>query len=117
MVAVTAAVPSLPYALVALGWVFSGLGMGLATSSTSLALMTLSDPLDQGRNASSLNLGDALGAGLFVAVAGTVFAGLQPSGNLALTFGVLLGLMTLVAVAAAVTSLRIGALRNEFGRS
>ena len=33
--------PEVPYYLVAAGWIFSGLGMGLATASTSLAVMTL----------------------------------------------------------------------------
>ena len=63
--------------LVGVGWIFSGLGMGLATSSTSLAVMTLSRGAEQGRNASSLNLFDALGAGLFVGVSGTIFAALH----------------------------------------
>ena len=58
--------PSLPYYLVAAGWVFAGLGMGLSVSSTGLATMTLSRDAEQGRNGSSLNLSDALGAGLFV---------------------------------------------------
>ena len=40
--ALVALVPGLPYYLVGVGWVFAGLGMGLAVSSTSLALMTLS---------------------------------------------------------------------------
>ena len=64
MVAVTAAVPSLWFGLVGVGWIFAGLGMGLSISSSSLAVMTLSDPAIQGRNASSLNLFDALGSGI-----------------------------------------------------
>ena len=79
--------PTLPYALVAVGWIWAGLGMGLAVSSSSLAAMSLSATSEQGRNASSLNVSDALGSGIFVGVAGTVFAALHPSGNLALTFG------------------------------
>ncbi|MFP5283657.1 MAG: MFS transporter [Actinomycetes bacterium] len=113
--AVPAAVPPAWAGLVALGWVFAGLGMGLATSSTSLAVMTLSPEREQGRNAASLNFSDALGAGLFVGVSGTVFAALHPRGDLELTFGVLLAAMVLVAAAAAATSLRIGAVRNELG--
>ena len=73
-----------------LGWIFSGLGMGLAISSTSVAVMSLSGEGAQGRNASSLNLFDALGSGMFVGLAGTIFAALHPRGNLPLTFGVLL---------------------------
>jgi hypothetical protein len=105
--------PSIPYVVVAVGWVFSGLGMGLATASTSLAVMTLSNPAEQGRNASSLNLADALGAGLFVGVSGSIFAALHATGNLPLTFGTVLLSMAVLAVLAAVSSLRIGVVRNE----
>ena len=107
-------VPDLPYFLVGAGWIFAGLGMGLATSSTSLALMTLSRTAEQGRNASSLNLSDALGAGLFVGVSGTIFVALRTTTDLSVTFGVVLGAMAFVALLAAVTSLRIGPVRNEF---
>ena len=78
--------------------------------------MTLSTTSEQGRNASSLNVYDALGSGIFVAVAGTVFAALQPSGNLTLTFGLVELSMTLVALLSVLTSLRIGVVRNEFAR-
>lgn len=106
--------PGLPYGLVALAWVFSGLGMGFATASTALATMALS-PVDvQGRNGSSLNLFDALGSSVFVGVAGSIFAALHPRGDLALTFGVVLLTMAVVAVLAAAVSLRIGEVRSEF---
>jgi MFS family permease len=109
-----ALLPSLPYVLVGVGWIFAGLGMGLATSSTSLALMTLSPSAEQGRNGSSLNLSDALGAGLFVGVSGTIFAALRTTTSLSVTFGVVLGAMGLLALLAALSSLRIGPVRNEF---
>jgi MFS family permease len=107
-------VPAAPFWLAGVGWVFSGFGMGLATSSTSLAVMTLSQESEQGRNASSLNLFDALGSGVFVGIAGSIFAALHPGGNLPLTFGALLLAMTGIAVLAVLTSLRIGVVRNEF---
>ena len=106
--------PGVPYYLVAAGWIFSGLGMGLATASTSLAVMTLSEPAVQGRNGSSLNLSDALGAGLFVGVSGTIFAALHDVTELSVTFGAVLGSMTVIAGLAALASLRIGPVRNEF---
>jgi hypothetical protein len=114
LVGLIAFVPTLPYVLVAVSWIFAGLGMGLATSSTSLAAMTLSAAAEQGRNASSLNVYDALGSGIFVGLAGTVFAALQPSGNLALTFGIVELSMAVVALLGVLTSLRIGVVRNEF---
>jgi len=107
-------VPAVPFWLAGLAWVFAGLGMGLSTSSTSLAVMTLSQESEQGRNASSLNLFDALGTSVFVGVAGSIFAALHPQGDLPLTFGVLLLAMAGVAALAVITSLRIGVVRNEF---
>jgi MFS family permease len=114
LVALVAFLPALPYGLVAVSWILGGLGMGLATSSTSLAVMTLSTPGDQGRNGSSLNVYDALGSAIFIGLAGTIFAALHPSGNLALTFGVVEASMAVVALLAVLTSLRIGVVRNEF---
>ena len=78
--------------------------------------MSLSATSEQGRNASSLNVSDALGSGIFVGVAGTVFAALHPSGNLALTFGLVELSMAAVGLLAVFTSLRIGAVHNEFTR-
>jgi MFS family permease len=116
LTALIAFVPTIPYALVAVGWICAGLGMGLAVSSSSLAAMSLSATSEQGRNASSLNVYDALGSGIFVAVAGTVFVALHPTGNLTLTFGLVELSMTLVALLSVLTSLRIGVVRNEFAR-
>jgi MFS family permease len=114
LVALVAFLPALPYGFVAVSWILGGLGMGLATASTSLAVMTLSRPGDQGRNGSSLNVYDALGSAIFIGLAGTIFAALHPSGNLALTFGVVEASMAVVALLAVLTSLRIGVVRNEF---
>jgi MFS family permease len=116
LVAVTAAIPTAWYGLVGVGWVFAGLGMGLSIASSSLAVMTLSELAVQGRNASSLNLFDALGSGIFVGLSGTLFAALRPTGNLALTFGVVMTAMVLVAILAVASSVRIGPVRNEFAR-
>jgi MFS family permease len=111
--ALVALIPGLPFWLVGAAWVFAGLGMGLAVSSTSLAVMTLSDAAVQGRNGSSLNLADALGAGLFVGVSGTIFAALREIAPQSVTFGAVIGSMALVAVLAMIASLRIGPVRNE----
>lgn len=113
LVGVIALLPSIAYGFVAASWVLTGLGMGLATSSTSLAAMTLSTAAEQGRNASSLNLADALGAAVFVGVAGTIFAALRPTGDLARTFGAVELAMAAVCLLGLLCSLRIGELRNE----
>jgi MFS family permease len=114
LVGLIAFLPAIPYLFVAVSWVFGGLGMGLATSSSSLAVMSLSTAAEQGRNASSLNLYDALGSAIFVGIAGTIFAALHSTGNLALTFGLIELSMSAVALLAVLTSLRIGIVRNEF---
>jgi MFS family permease len=114
LVGLIAFVPALSYLLVAVAWIFAGLGMGLATSSGSLAVMSLSAAAEQGRNASSLNVADALGSGIFVGIAGSIFAALSSSGNLTLTFGLLQLSMAVVGVLAVLTSRRIGVVRNEF---
>jgi hypothetical protein len=76
--------------------------------------MSLSSGAEQGRNAASLNVYDALGSGVFVGVAGTIFAALHVSGNLALTFGLVELSMAGVALLAVLSSLRIGVVPNEF---
>jgi MFS family permease len=114
---VAAVAPGLWFGLVGLGWLFAGFGMGLATASTGLAVMTLTPAAEQGRNGASLNLGDALGSGLFVGVAGSIFAALHDSGNLPLTFGALLAAMIVVGLLATASSLRIGPVHNESYRS
>lgn len=113
LVALVAWLPALWVGVVAVGWVFSGFGMGLCVSSTSLAAMTLSEPAEQGRNASSLQLGDALGTALFLGVSGAVFAALHPEGNDSRTFGTVFLAMLVGTSAAAAVSLRIGRIRNE----
>ena len=109
--ALVALLPVLPAWLVGAAWVFAGLGMGLAVSSTSLAVMTLSDAAVQGRNGSSLNLADALGAGLFVGLSGTIFAALRDSAPQPVTFAAVIGSMSLVALLGLIASLRIGPIR------
>ena len=102
----------LPVVMVGVAWLFAGLGMGLATSSTSIATMSLSVPADQGRNASSLQFGEAFGGGLFIGVGGTVFAALRPSGDLTATFASVLAAMTVVGALAVLASLRTGPIRD-----
>jgi MFS family permease len=102
----------LPVFVVAIAWLFAGLGMGLATSSTSLATMSLSRTADQGRNASSLQFGEAFGGGLFIGVGGTIFAALHPGGDLTATFSCVLGAMTVVGLLAVLVSLRTGPVRE-----
>ncbi len=70
------------YYLVGLATTVSGLGMGLAMSSTSVLSLALSAVRDHGRTASSLQLADVLGSVMGISAAGAVFAALhQPHGS------------------------------------
>ncbi len=113
LTATVAFLPALWIGLVPLSWVIGGFGMGMSFSSTSLAVMSVSPRRLQGRNASSLQFGEALGAGVFVGLAGTIFAFLHPGGHLPLTFGMVIAAMAAVAVLGLAMSFRIGPVNNE----
>ncbi|GAA2098854.1 MFS transporter [Microlunatus panaciterrae] len=108
--------PAVWVGMVGVGWILGGFGMGMSIASTSLATMSLSAVSEQGRSASSLQFGEALGAGLFVGISGSIFAALHPGGNLPLTFGVVLTAMAAVALVGIAMSLRIGRVANELAR-
>ena len=95
------------------GWVFAGLGMGLAVASTSLAVMQLSAPVEIGRNTSSLQVGEALGASIGAGLAGTVFVFGTSQANPTLGFGGLLTLMALLTLAGVAAAARIGPVENH----
>lgn len=105
--ALLAVLPGLPVWVGAVIWAVSGFGMGLVVASTGLAVMTLTDSAQQGRNASALQTSEALGTSIITGLAGTLFAGLRTTGDLQLTFGVLLWSMVLIAGWGTVRSLRI----------
>jgi len=106
-VAADALRPAAPAWGVAVGWILAGFGMGLTTASTALVVIRLSRESEQGRNASSLNLSDALGSAIFVGVSGTLFATLHPATGAPLTFGTVLLTMSAVALLAVAASFRI----------
>lgn len=95
------------------GWVLGGVGMGLSTASTSLAVMQLSGPDQIGRNTSSLQVGEALGNSVCAGLAGTLFAHGLAQGNQTLGFGSLLTAMCLLGALALWSAFRIGALANH----
>lgn len=67
-------VPGVTPWVVAPVWVVAGVGMGLAMSSTSVLVLGLSAPGEEGRNSASLQVSDALGSVFGVGAAGAVFA-------------------------------------------
>jgi MFS family permease len=66
-----------PYYLVGAATALSGLGMGLAMSSTSVLSLALSPVRDHGRASSSLQVCDVLGSVMGISVAGAVFAAMH----------------------------------------
>ena len=65
-----------PAVSAAVGWTVAGLGMGLGLTSLSVLVLELSPVADQGANAASLQVSDALGSVLSIGAAGAVFAAL-----------------------------------------
>lgn len=108
LTALYAFVPHIWVGLIAVAWAFGAFGMGVGIASTSVAMMSFSAPGRQGRNAASLNLGDALGSGLFVGIGGSVFHLLRSNGNMAGAFPTAFAALAVVGVLAVVASTRIG---------
>lgn len=96
--------------LVAVAWMLAGLGMGTAYASTSVATMRLSGDTEQGRNAASLQLSEALGGSLMAGLAGAGYAhGLRVApDHQSLTFAVLFASLVVTALLAVLVSRRIG---------
>jgi MFS family permease len=113
----TAFVPQIWVGVIGLAWIVGGLGMGLSIASTSLAVMTVSSVAEQGRNASSLQLGEALGASVFVGLAGSIFHTLQAQQSQSTAFGAVLVAMAAVALVSFGVSFRVGRIDNELASS
>lgn len=99
---VTAALPALfgvPAGVLMLGWAMAGFGIGLAFPMLSVLTLKFSPPAEQGRNASALQLGDALCSSAALAAAGLVFAHAGTSGRAGFA-GVMLLAAALPAAAA-----------------
>ena len=110
-VAVGGFVAALPLWLILAGWTLAGGGMGLAHTSTALAVMQISSPAALGRNTSSLQVGEALGNALLGGLAGTIYAVTLARPDLA--FGFVMSAMVVLLLMAAVSAGRIGALQNH----
>ncbi|MEU1781777.1 MFS transporter [Streptomyces abikoensis] len=67
-------IDAVPVWLVAVCWLLVGYGMGLTISSVGVLTLRLSRPGEEGTNASSLQVSDALGSVVLVGLAGVLFA-------------------------------------------
>ncbi|GAA0486709.1 MFS transporter [Streptomyces sp. NPDC046215] len=74
--AATVLIDGVPVWAVAASWVVGGYGMGLTISSGSVLLLKLSRPGEEGSNAASLQISDALGNIALVGVSGVLFVAL-----------------------------------------
>ena len=98
-------------AVIVVGWVVGGGGMGLAYPRTSVMTLGLSTPAQQGFNSSALSISDSLGAALALAVIGVVFSALvridinSAAGSVA--FAGSFGIGVLIAIAAVCVAPRV----------
>ncbi|WP_460370362.1 MFS transporter, partial [Actinocorallia lasiicapitis] len=72
--AVATVLPAVPLAVLLLGWVAAGFGMGLSYPTLSAQMLALSAPQEQGANSSALQLGDQLFSTVVLALGGALFA-------------------------------------------
>ncbi|MFI1797034.1 MFS transporter [Streptomyces sp. NPDC020379] len=72
----TALIDGVPAWIVAASWIVGGYGMGLTISGGSVLLLKLSRPGEEGADAASLQISDALGNITLVGVGGVLFAAL-----------------------------------------
>jgi MFS family permease len=101
------------YVIVAAGLLLAGLGMGLAITSTSLAVMNLSPAELYGRNTSSLQVSDSLGSAFFGGLSGSMMAALLGPFGTDHTFGIIYLTLAAVAALSLVLGYRVGHIRNE----
>lgn len=98
------------------GATLAGVGMGLASASTSLVVMQLSGEHELGRNTGALQVGEALGNALIVGLAGTFFGAMVSVGRDVESFAAVMGLSVLCALLALVFSRRVGLVPNLSAR-
>ena len=70
-----------PAWLAAPAWIFSGIGMGLATTSASVLVLRLSPESDRGFNTAALQMSDLFAQSLSIGLGGVLVALLGPTGG------------------------------------
>ncbi|RLP06992.1 MFS transporter [Propionibacterium australiense] len=105
---VCALAEALPVPVLIVGYATGGFGMGLIASSTSLAVMALSDPAVLGRSTSSLQVSEGLLNSLITGVAGSAYAMGAGSAAWPVVFGSVLAVTTTAAAIGLVAASRIG---------
>jgi MFS family permease len=99
---------AVPVYVAAIAWVVAGTGMGLAMTSVSVLMLSLSPPADQGANSAALQVSDALFSVVLIGIGGAVLAHAQrtgaPSGA---TFRTIDAVMCALVLAGAVLARRL----------
>jgi MFS family permease len=91
--------PTVPLPVGIVGWGFAGLGMGLAYTTLSLAMLELAEPGQEGEGSASLNLAAVLGSGFGAGIGGAFVALLSQEGE-SLTRALLVQDVVMLGVAA-----------------
>ncbi|MDQ0710096.1 MFS family permease [Arthrobacter woluwensis] len=73
LIVLTATFGGLPPAVIIVGWILAGGGMGLMSPRLSVMVLSYSTPGNQGFNGSAANVADSVGAALSLAATGLVF--------------------------------------------
>ena len=98
-------------AVIILGWVIGGGGMGIVYPRTSVMTLALSRPAEQGFNSSALSISDSLGAAIALAFTGVVFGLLTRPGSLgadaSMAFAGSFGIAVLFAIVAVCVARRV----------
>lgn len=97
----------------AVAWITAGFGMGILMPSTAVATMSLSQPWQQGRHSSALQVGESLGNAVLVALVGALYATLLRVVDQQAGFVAVFTALVLALVWGVVASRRIGPLANE----
>lgn len=96
----------------ALAWVVAGAGMGLLMPSTAVATMGLSQPWQQGRHSSGLQVSEGLGNAILTATAGAIYAALLRTADQRTGFTWVFAALVAAMVVGLVASRRIGPLEE-----
>lgn len=98
--------PAVPAWTALLPWAIGGAGMGLAMPAISLLTLRLSPEEEQGENAAALQISDAVGSAVSIAVAGAVVAAARAAGHTSAGIATVDLLLAALAVAGSLVALR-----------
>lgn len=89
--------------VIAAAWIVAGSGMGLLSPRSSVLILSLSTPADQGFNSAAMTVADSFGSAMLLAVTGTLFAALATTAD---PFTAVFVLTVVIAAAATVLAPR-----------